>query len=100
MTGRHDIERTALDARVDLEDRHGHSPVVIELDWTATAYRSTIDYARRVADELDVRALTRAYAIGRLQVAVTTDGASDEQVGRFARGLVQALQDLQLGVRS
>lgn len=94
-----DLERTALDVHIDAADRAGHSPAVIDLDWQATAWRTVTQYAARVADELDVRALTRAYVVGRLQSAVTTDGATDEQIGRFARGLVQALTDLRLDVR-
>jgi cytosine/adenosine deaminase-related metal-dependent hydrolase len=93
-------ERTALDVHIDAADRAGQwAPTVIDLDWQATAYRTVTQYAARVADELDVRALTRAYVVGRLQSAVTTDGATDEQIGRFARGLIQALTDLRLDVR-
>jgi hypothetical protein len=93
-----DPERTALDVHIDAADRAGHSPDVIDLDWTASGYRRTRQFAARIADELDVRALTQSFAIGMLAAAAAPDDldATDEQIGRLARGIVQALVDLRL----
>lgn len=73
-----------------------HDTTVVDLDWTASGYRRTQAFAARIPDELDVRALTQSHAVGMLRTAIEEQDATDDQIGRLARGIIRALTDLRL----
>lgn len=96
-----DVERTALDVRVEAEDRAGRPPAVVE-GADVIAHREVIDRARRAPidrpyDHPARQVEAREVAVEVLVEAVDRSGDQWDPhayVGSVAAGIVRALRDL------